>query len=82
MKGFPLLDIQRKWEIVCDREEDGTYLCLSCPFLDFTALDDSIECKASILIDGREGIQIQVAVALARNGLGHSKGWRWRELGV
>ena len=64
------------------RGEDGAYLCLSCPFLDFTTLDDSIECKASILIDGREGIQIQVAVTLARNGLGHREGWWWRELGV
>ena len=58
---------------MCGREEDGAYLCLSCPFLNFTTLDDSIECKTSILIDRREGVQIQVAVALARNGLGHGE---------
>lgn len=62
--------------------EDESYLRLPCPFLDFTTLYDSIESKTSILIDRGKGIQIQVAVALAGNGLGHSEGWRWKELGL
>lgn len=82
MEGFPLLDVQCEQEFMQRREQDGAYLCFSRPFLDFTTLYDPIECKTSILIDWRESIQIQVAVALARNGLGHSEGWRWRELGV
>ena len=82
MKGFPLLDLQCKQEIMRPLEEDAAYLRLSGPFLDFATPDDSIKGKTSILIDRRESVQIQVAVALARNGLRHREGWRGKELGI
>lgn len=41
----------------------GFYFGLSGPLVDLSALQDSIEFKASVLVDGGEGIEIQMTAS-------------------
>lgn len=60
--------------------EEGGHLGVLGPFVNLATFEDSVELEATVLIDGREGVKVQVSIPGSVGWFENTDRWRYREL--
>lgn len=75
VERFPLLRGGALVRYKC-RTRTGRNFCLSCAFMHLSASEHTIKGEATILVDWRKGVEVEVPTSDTRVDVGQSRRWR------